>query len=218
MKKLIIFGNSNFSKLIKWYIDHDDDREVVAFCADQEYIIENVFEGLPVIAFEEIEKMYPPEQYEILIGIGYNKMNDLRKKIYYSCKQKGYTIASYIHSSSLIQTENIGEGNIILEQTLIEPFVKIGNCNLIWYKVSIAHDDIIGNFNTIAGMASLCGHVIIKNNCFVGNASVIRESVIINDYSLIGASAFVGRDVEPFSVVVPQKSVVLEGKKSTDFM
>jgi sugar O-acyltransferase (sialic acid O-acetyltransferase NeuD family) len=218
MKNLIIFGNSEFSKLIKWYIDHDDEREVVAFCSDKQYIKENIFDGTPVVAFEEIEKTYPPEQYEILLGIGYNKMNDIRKQIYYACKQKGYTIASYIHSSSLVQTDDIGEGNIILEQTLVEPFVKIGDCNLIWCKISIAHDDIIGNFNTIAGMASLCGHVKIKNNCFIGNASVIQEHLTVNDYSLIGASALVRRDVEPYSVVAAAKSVVLEGKKSTDYI
>ena len=28
-KKVIIFGNTEFSKLIKWYIENDTDREVV---------------------------------------------------------------------------------------------------------------------------------------------------------------------------------------------
>jgi len=218
MKKLIIFGNSDFSKLLKWYIDYDDQRKVVAFCADKEFIKENTFESLPLIAFEEIENIYPPEEYDILLGIGYSKMNEIRKQIYYKCKQKGYKIASYIHSSVLIETDHIGEGNIILEQTLIEPFVRIGDCNLIWYKISIAHNDVIGNFNTIAGMASLCGYVTIKNNCFIGNSSVIREHTTIDDYSLIGASAYVSKDADSYSVVVAPKGIILDGKKSTDFI
>lgn len=218
MKKLIIFGNSQFSKLIKWYIDHDDDREVAAFCVHKRYITKEQFEGLPVIAFEELEIKYPPSDYEIILGIGYTHMNDIRKKIYHSCKSKGYFIASYIHSTALVQTSTIGEGNIILEHTLMEPFVRIGNGNLIWYKVAIAHDNRIGDFNTIAGKASLCGDVTIKNNCFIGNSSVIKEHLTIEDYSLIGASAFVTNDVLPYSVVVAPKSIILEGRKSTDFI
>lgn len=218
MKKLIIFGDSDFAKLLKWYIDHDDKRDVVAFCVNKQYMKKDIFEGLPIIAFEDIENVYPPEEYDILLGIGYNKINNIRKQVFYACKQKGYNIASYIHSSSLIQTDNLGEGNIILEQTLVEPFATIGDCNLIWCKISIAHDGRIGSFNTIAGMASLCGDVTIKNNCFIGNASVIREHVTVEDYSLIGAATFVGRDVVSYSVVAAPKSIVLEGKRSTDFM
>ncbi|MDM5359873.1 hypothetical protein [Peribacillus sp. ACCC06369] len=218
MKDLVIFGNSNFSRLLKWYIDHDDERKVVAFCTEKEYLIENRFEGLPVISFENITKKYPPENYDILIGIGYRNMNNIRKRIYYLCKEKGYQIASYFHSSSLIETNDIGEGNIVLEQSLLSPFVSLGICNLIWNNVSIAHDDKIGDFNTISGMSAVAGNVIIKNNCFLGKASVVSDHITINDYSLIGAAAFVGRDIAPYSVVAATKGVVLKGKKSTDYL
>lgn len=217
-KNLIIFGNSPFSKLLKWYIEHDDERKIYCFCVDKQYINSDNFDGLPLIDFEGIEKVYPPDLYDILLGIGYTKMNDLRKEIYFRCKNKGYTIATFIHSTALIQTEDIGEGNIILEQTLVAPFVSIGICNLLWYKIAIAHDDKIGDFNTIAGMASLCGDVTIKNNCFLGNSSVIKEHIVVNDYSLIGATAFVSKDTEPYSVITSPKSISLEGKKSTDFI
>lgn len=218
MRNLIIFGNSGLSKLLKWHIDHDDPREVVAFCVEKEYLKGDSFEGLPLIDFESVELQYPPDQFDILLGIGYRKMNDIRKRVFNSCKQKGYTIASFFHSSSLIETSDIGEGNIILEQSLISPFAKLGNGNLIWNNVSIAHDDIIGDFNTISGMAGVAGNVIIKNNCFLGKGCVVSDHLTINDYSLIGAAAFVGRDVPSYSVVAATKGVFLKDKKSTDFL
>src|SRR5699024_2951479 len=103
------------------------------------------------------------------------------------------------HSTALIQTNNIGEGNIILAKSLLSPFVSIGRGNLIWNKVSIAHDNIIGDFNTISGMVAIAGDVRIKNNCFIGMGSVIRNGIYIDSYSLVGASAYVSADTSPYS-------------------
>ncbi|MBN6205760.1 acetyltransferase [Ralstonia pickettii] len=218
MKKIIIFGNSDFSRLLKWHIDHDDTRKVVAFCAESNYIMNDFFEGLPLIDFEKIVYLYPPDEHEILIGIGYSKMNENRKRVFKSCKQKGYNIASFYHSTSLIESRDLGEGNIILEQALISPFVRLGDGNIVMNNVSIAHDGNIGDFNTFSGMAGIAGNVTIKNNCFFGKSSVVSNDLTINSYSLIGAAAFVGQDVDSYSVVAAEKSTVLKGKKSTDFL
>lgn len=218
MKKIIIFGNSNFAKLMKWYIENDTDREVECFCVEERFITQSYFEKLKVVPFEHIEEKYTPDKYEILIAIGQSGMNNIREKIFNKCKSKGYHVASYIHSSCIQSNSKIGEGNIILEKTLIQPYAEIGNGNLIWYGVLIAHDDVIGNFNTIAGGVSLCGFVHIKNNCYIGNASMIHEYTIIDDYTLVGAGAYVKESTSKYDVVVPARSVILEGRKSIEFM
>lgn len=218
MKKLLIFGNGSFARLMKWYIDNDDKREVVAFCCEEKYISDNTFCDLPIIPFEKVDNLYPKESYEILLGIGYSQMNNIRKRVFNECKAKGYKIASYFHSSTLIQTNNIGEGNIVLENTLIQPFVEVGQGNLIWYDISIAHDTVIGNFNTIAGKASLCGNVIIKDNCFIGNGSIVRDGIIINDFALVGAGTYIRKDFKEHEVISRAKDYILDGKKSTDYL
>ncbi|MHC1719603.1 MAG: acetyltransferase [Clostridiaceae bacterium] len=218
MKDIIIFGNADFARLMHWYIEHDTNRKVVSFCVDQAYLESDIFCGLPVVDFETIQEKYSPEKYEILIAIGNNKMNDVRKKFFFQCKEKGYKVASYFHSSAIIESDDIGEGNIILEGTLIQPFSKIGNGNLLWDYITIAHDDSIGDFNTISGGVGLCGYVKIGNNCYLGKHSMIYDHVKIEDYTLVGAGAYVRRDTKSYSVIVPARSVLLENKKSTDFM
>ena len=145
-------------------------------------------------------------------------MNDVRKRIFEQCKQRGYAIAQYIHSSVMLSDTQLGEGNIILEDTLIEPFVKIGSGNMIWCKISIAHNCIIGDFNTITGMASVCGFAEIKNNCFIGNGAVIRDKIKIEDYTLVGAAAYVAHDTQKYNVIAANKGVVLLNKSSRDFL
>lgn len=217
-KNLIIYGNGSFAQLIKWYIDHDDERHVAAVTVEKSYIKASEFEGLPLIPFEEIEKSFSASEYEILICIGYSNMNNNRMRIFHECKKRGFSAASYIHTSARLSDSSLGEGNIILENTLIQPFVKIGDGNIIWYNTSIAHNCTIGNFNNIAGMASLCGFVEIGNNCFIGNGAIIREETSAADYTLAGAGSYVDKDTKPYQVIVPGRSIVLEGKTSMEFI
>nr|WP_223285467.1 hypothetical protein [Paenibacillus sp. PL91] len=143
-------------------------------------------------------------------------MNDIRKLIWHECKEKGYKIASIIHPSATILAENVGEGNIILENVVIQPFVKIGFGNLIWPSVTIGHDCNIGNFNTFTGNVSFSGFVNVGNNCFIGNSCVFRDHINIGDYTFTGINTSIIKDTKPYSVIVPPKSQLLKKIKSID--
>lgn len=218
MKNIVILGNNDFGRLLNYYVSVDDSRQAVAFTVNKEYIKENTFCELPVVPFEDVEAIYPPREYEILIAIGNSKMNDVRKKMYYECKKKGYTVASYIHSSCSIHTKDIGEGNILLENCLLYPYSKLGNGNLLWDHVLISHDCIVGDFNTFSSYADLCGYVKIGNNGYFGKHCILNDYMEVADYTLVGAAAYAKGKTEVYDVVVPARSIVLENKKSTDLM
>lgn len=176
MKDIVIFGANDFGRILKYYIENDiDNRNIVAFTMNKKYITDSEFCNLPVVAFEEINNIYPPDNYEILIAIGNSRMNSLRKKIFSECKEKGYKLASYIHSSCKIHSPITGEGNILLEDCLIYPFAEIGSGNLLWDHVLISHDCKVGSFNTFSSYADLCGYVTIGNNGYFGKHCVINE-------------------------------------------
>lgn len=218
MKKLIIFGNGDFARLLKYYIDDDDTREIVCFTVNESEIKDKTFEGLPVVPFETIVEKMPPESYEILLGIGNVHMNDTRKRIFEECKAKGYTIASFIHSSSKTHNLEMGEGNIILEDCLFYPFAKIGQGNLFWDHVLISHDCVIGDFNTFSGSADMAGYVKVGNNGYFGKQCLLNDGIIVGDYVLIGACAYAKKNLKDYEVVVAPRSQVLENKRSTDLM
>ena len=218
MKKIIIFGTTDFGRMMKYYLECDTSWEVAAFTVEREYLKEEFFCDKPVVAFEEVEESYSPEEYEILIAIGNSKMNDVRKTIFCKSKKKGYTVASFIHSSCGVHCQDIGEGNILLENCLIYPYTKIGDGNLMWDNVVVSHDCIVGNFNYFAGHSDLCGYVEVGNNCFLGKKCVLNNHLKVADYTLVGAAAYVKNNTKPYDVVVPERSVVLENKKSIDLM
>lgn len=218
MKDLIIFGNGNFPKLLKYYIDTDDSRSVACFTVNRQFMAEgDTHCGLPVIPFDELTSRFPPDEYDILVGVGYSKMNDNRRKTFAACKEAGYGIASYIHSTCSVHTDDIGEGNIMLERCLVYPFSKIGDGNLMFDTVNISHDSVIGSFNFFAGGTDLCGYVTIGDNCYFGKGCVLDNEFVAADYTLVGAGAYARGKTEPYEVIVPQRSVRLDGKRSTDF-
>ena len=59
MKKIIIFGTTAFSKLMKWYIENDSEDKVIAFTLNERYISENSFCDLPVVSYEKLKEIYP---------------------------------------------------------------------------------------------------------------------------------------------------------------
>lgn len=222
---LVIIGMGNFPRLLKYYLDQDDPRSVVAFSCDRAYIPSDAdgkpvtsFDGLPLVPFDELPDRFPSDRHDVLMGMGYSAMNDNRRRKFWECQHLGYHIASYFHSSCSIHTDDIGEGNIMLERCLVYPFSKIGDGNLMFDTVNISHDSVVGDFNFFAGGTDLCGFVRIGSNCFFGKGSVLDVHFEAADHTLVGAGAYAKGRTEPYDVIVPPRSHKLEGRISTEFI
>lgn len=221
MKNIIIAGASDFAKLMLYYITDCAHRHVCGFAAEEKYIGPDNYEieGLPVVPLESLTDYYPTDDNEILMGVGHSQMGNVRKKIFEKCKAMGYQYTTFIHPTAVIASNaEIGEGTIILEKTLIQPFCKIGRANLLWDNVCIAHNGILGDFNTLSGTAGISGNVTIGNNCYIGKHGMVFDKIQIADYTLVGAGAYAKYNTKPYDVIVPARSVTLENKKSTDYM
>lgn len=213
--KTIIFGDNYLSEIIREYISKDEKREIVGITLDKAYIPKG---NNHIIPFEEIEKAFLPAEHEILVCIGYKNMNGLRKEKILEAKEKGFKIASFIHPEAKIMNNvKIGEGNIIFDNVYIGSFAEVGNGNIIWAGGHIEHHGQIGDYNFIASNSVINGAVKIGNNCFIGSNSTIKNEIVINDYTLVGAGAYISKSTEAHSVWVPNRSICLEEKKSTDF-
>lgn len=154
----------------------------------------------------------------MIICVGYTHMNSVRQRIFHEAKGKGYNIISFIHKTATVLTDDIGEGTIIMERALIGPFCKLGNANIIFADAHIAHHTTVGDFNFFTISVAVAGNVKIGCNCFFGNNCTIRNGIEIEDYTLVGAGAYVSRNTEKYDVLVPTRAVKLEGKTSLDIV
>jgi len=197
MVKTVIFGTGGFAEVAYFYLKNDSEHEVVAFSENQEYIKNNEFLGLPVIAFEEIEEKYPPGEYQLFIAVVYTKMNKIREKIFHASKSKGYKLLSYVNSKAIIWKDlQIGENCFILENVVIQPFVQIGDNVIIWSGNHIGHHTTIHDHCFITSHVVISGNVSIGNNSFLGVNSTIRDGITIGKNCLIGAGSVILHDTK----------------------
>ncbi len=212
MQKLVIFGNTSFSKMTYRYILEEKVADVGAFCIDKEYKDTDSFCDKPLIAFEDIERLYPKSEYKILNTIGYTKMNEIRRNVSDRIIRKGYTLFNYISKKAEVYSDIKGYNNIILPNSFIGYDVEIGNNNVFYTGANLTHDIVVGNNNFFAANSTIGGNVVIKDNCFFGMNCTVKNRVSVESKTLVGAGAYVEKNTEDSAVIVPVRSIVLDKK------
>ena len=197
MKKVVIFGTGAFAEVAYFYFKNDSQFEIVAFTENKEFMKKEKLFDLPIIPFEEIENIYPPSQYQLFIAVVYTKMNKIREKIFNEAKSKKYTLVSYVNSKAIIWEKiDIGENCFILENVVIQPFVKIGNNVIMWSGNHIGHHSKIADHCFITSHVVVSGNVQIGERCFLGVNSTIRDGIKIAKDCLIGAGTIILKDTK----------------------
>jgi sugar O-acyltransferase (sialic acid O-acetyltransferase NeuD family) len=213
MARLVIFGAGDIARLAHYYFTRDSEHEVAAFTVDQKYIEEDSFLKLPLVAFEDVAKRYPPQHYKMFVAMSYAKMNRLRAEKYYQAKGLGYDLVSYVSSRcSLLTDYPVGDNCFILEDNTIQPFVKIGNDVTLWSGNHIGHDATIDDHCFLASHIVVSGHVHIHPYCFIGVNATLRNSIEIAPETLIGAGAIIMKNTEPKGVYLPQRAELFKKK------
>lgn len=189
--KVIIFGTLDTAELAHWYLTNDSKYEVVAFTVNKEYIKEELFRGLPVIPFEELEILYPPDKFLFFAPMSGIKMNNIRKKIYEEGKKKGFKFISYISSRATTCGNKIGDNCFILEDNTLQPFTEIGNNVVMWSGNHIGHHGKIEDHVFFTSHVVLSGHCHVKERAWFGVNSTIKDGLTIGEGSLIAMGSVV---------------------------
>lgn len=218
LKRVVVFGIGDFSDIVTYIIEEKLGGEIAAYTVNRCYIKGNEYHDKPLVPFEHIQEMYPPQEFDMVLGFIGKKMFQERQEIIQQIKEKEYELPNIIHPSASIDSKIIGEGNIILQHTSVEHHCKIGSGNIIWQNVVLPHHNEIGNFNNLAPSVSLSGYSKIRNHCFVGNNVCVKNKVVIGSFAYIGAGAYVSKNVCEKQVLVPNRSYILENKTGFDFL
>ncbi len=70
MKPLVIFGTGTFAELSHYYFTSDSAYDVAGFTVDRQHQRETTFKDLPVVAFEDVERHYPPSEFDMFVALG----------------------------------------------------------------------------------------------------------------------------------------------------
>ncbi len=127
----------------------------------------------------------------VIIGIDSPEKKKYLNSIY---ENANIRIASLLYTT-LNSSCSTKDGLIIQENAIISNNCNFGKNVKVNIGATIMHDNIIGNFVTIAPRAVLLGRVIIEDCVFIGANATILPNVIVGRNSIVGAGAVVTKDV-----------------------
>jgi acetyltransferase-like isoleucine patch superfamily enzyme len=198
---VVIFGSGPIALTLKVYFEtHAADR-LVGFTVDRRFCTDAHFADLPLVPWEELEEQFPPDRVKLLGPLSYRGLNDFRRERHLEGKARGYQFASFIHPHSHIYTKEIGENCIILENNVIQPFVKIGSGVIIWSGNHLGHHAIIGDHCFIASQVGLGGMARLGDCCFLAGKVGVESGVEIGQQSFLGTGVIIKDNLPPKSVV-----------------
>ncbi|MEB3286056.1 MAG: acetyltransferase [Vampirovibrionales bacterium] len=206
-QKVVIFGTGSQADVVQFYLTHDSDYEVVAFTASERFVTVETYRNLPLVAFEEIEKRYPPADYKMFVAVGYAEWNKVRERFYNEAKGKGYELITYINSKVTHWGDAvIGDNCFILEDVTLQPFVKIGSNNIIWSGNHIGHHSTIGSHCFITSHVVVSGHVNVGDRCFIGVNATLRDNIQIAADTVIGAGALILKNTKSGEIYAGERT------------
>ncbi|ACS91101.1 acetyltransferase [Thermococcus sibiricus] len=203
-EKLVIIGTGETAEIAYEYFTDYSPYEVVAFAVEREYLDKTKLFGLPVVPFENVEEIYPPEKYKAFVAVSYTKLNRVRARLYHEAKRKGYTLVTFIHPTVFIGRDvEIGDNCFIFEYNNIQRKVKIGNNVVIWAKNHIGHRSVIKDHCYLASGVIISGFCEIGEYSFLGVNCSLNDRIKIAKDTIIGNGAIVVKDItEPGGVYV----------------
>ena len=198
---IIILGATPFSSLMRCYLENGGTDNVVAYSVEAKYISTREFDGLPLVPLEKLPEIYPATQYHLLNTVGYVQMNGVRERLFHQCKALGYSFASFIHPSAIVNS-SLGEGCIVLEKCIVGYRNRVG-CGCIFYGgVNISHDCHVGDFTYWGPGAIACGNVTVGARSFIGAGAVLRNRIHIANKCLVGGGVYMNRSLEKPDTVI----------------
>lgn len=189
-----MFGIGAFADLACYYFTHDSPYTVAAFTVDADYLREPTFNRRPVVAFEDVERAFPPADHDMFVAVGFHKLNAARAAKVADAEAKGYRAASFLSSRAGVSPGLVVRPNtMIMEGAYVHPFVEIGRNTIVWSLTRIAFRTRIGDDCWIVS-AVFGESVTVGDHTFIGLNATIAPGITVGRRNVIGAGALVVRD------------------------
>jgi sugar O-acyltransferase (sialic acid O-acetyltransferase NeuD family) len=202
-RKVVIVGDGETAELAYEYFTHDSPHEVVAFAVEHAYRKKDEMFGLPVIAFEEIAELYPPDAHAAFVAISYTKLNRVRERLFRETKKRGYRCLSYVSSRAFVwHNVEIGENCFIFENNVVQYAVRVGHNVVMWSGNHIGHQTVIEENVFISSHVVVSGYCEVGANSFLGVNSSVANNVRIARDCLIGMGAVIHKNTDERKVYV----------------
>ena len=201
-KKIVVFGCEGLAQVMAFNLDLSG-QTVAAFTVELDHLERRSIEALPVVAWESLPQAYPPDEFDVLIPLGWAGVTAVRERIYHQAHALGYQLPGFTAPSAELLAEVNGNSNtIVYGQSQVGLKTRLGENVYISSGSNISHHCVVEDHVFVASGVLVGGHSHIERNAVIGLGAVVRSGVRIGQGAFVGMGAVVTQDVAPHSVVV----------------
>lgn len=143
----------------------------------------------PIIGTDNDIPKYAEQGFGFLITVGQIKTAEKRKKLYQLVKKAGGKLPVIISPLAYVSKHSIiGEGTIVMHQSLINANARVGNNCIINTKALVEHDAVIGDHCHISTATLINGNVKVGEGVFFGSGAVSVQGSMVPDGSFVRAN------------------------------
>ncbi|MFC1555296.1 acetyltransferase [candidate division KSB1 bacterium] len=190
--KIILIGAGSQGRVTRDVLI-DQKQDFAGFIDDGKKNV--VIKGTNVRVFGGIDTVpsLAAENYQFIVTIGNNLT---RRKIAENMDLGESYFANAVHPSSVVlNTADIGCGNMIFAQTFIGTCAEIGDHVIVNNGVTVEHDCKIGDFAALGPGCRMGGRVTVDEGAFVSTGVTLKPRVHVGRNAVIGAGAVVVNDI-----------------------
>jgi len=201
-KQILLIGGGGHCKSCIDALESMNEYEIAGIIDAKEKIGEPVL-GYKVIGCDDDLKSLRQKYDYALITVGQIKSVAVRVKLFKLLKELGYILPVIIASSAYVSKHaSIGEGTIIMHQSMVNADVKIGENCIINTKALVEHDAVVGNCCHVSTNTILNGNVIVGNECFIGSNTTFVNGLSVVSNVFIGINSLVTKNLNEAGVYV----------------
>lgn len=126
MKPVIVFGTGDFADIVSFILEEKLGLSIAAYAVHERFRQEDSYRGRPLVALEECQCRFSPASFDAALAIIGKKMFTQREAVFSDLVKMGYRIRNVIDPRASLDTDRIGQGNIILAGASIEAHCSIG--------------------------------------------------------------------------------------------
>ncbi|WP_052751180.1 acetyltransferase [Deinococcus soli (ex Cha et al. 2016)] len=196
IKRVVIVGTGGHAREIHELIEDINTAaptwEIMGWLDSNAAAHGTTVHDLPVLGDVEWLQANPDVYVTVAIGAP-----PVRRRVVERVRAVGHTkFATLIHPTALIgRRVEIGEGTVICAGVITSTDYRLGQHVLINRMATVAHDDHLHDFVTIAPSAVISGNVTIGEGTDLGTNATVNQGVEIGAWTIVGSGAVVTKSL-----------------------
>ena len=199
MKKIILIGAGGHCKACIDVIEKNNEYKIFGLIDNDKK--KGIF-NYKILGSDKILSKLSKRIKYAFITIGQITNFEIRERIFRDLKKKGFKLPKIISPLSYISKHaKIGEGTIVMHNSIINAGANIGKNCIINSMSLIEHDVKIGDHCHISTKAVLNGSVKVGKFSFIGSNATLKHGIRVGEKSIINSKKLVSKDVKKNTIL-----------------